>query len=186
MRTSSTGRLGFTLVEMTVVIVLITVLSGMIAPRLWGQFGGLNIRESARGFVVTAQYAREYATTHRCDCRVVINREDGSYQVTAQREPLKYPSRFEPVMYNGMARKGRLATGVKFGKIRVQPGRRMQNDPSKNFIQFLPDGQSDAAVVEMTNSRRTLSVVITPGTARAELREGSVASLVKDRKDLDE
>ena len=63
----------FTLVEMTVVMVLVAVLAGMTIPMLAGAAGSTRLKEQAHALLTAARYARDYAVTHRVDCRLAID-----------------------------------------------------------------------------------------------------------------
>ncbi len=183
----STGnrRTAFTLVELIVVVVLVTVLAGMIAPRLWGAGGAASLQSAARRLTIAGQYARDFAATHRCRCRLVLDTKTGRFQLIYQVDPEHKPEEYKPVR-GELGRAESLEEPLRFGWIRVEPSRPGENNETKdNQITFYPSGQSDAAIVQITDGRRTYSVVVLPSRGRCRLIEGAVEQLPGDQWDLD-
>lgn len=188
--------MGFTVVELVVVIVVVTVLAGMIVPRLVGAGGAAQLQEAARRLVIAAGYARDFAAAHRRACRLVLEPgADGSprYDLTCQASPERDPNDYRPLR-RGIGKPQPLGEGVRFGKIRIDRqgwsagagGGEAGRDDQPNGITFDPTGRADAAVVALTDGRRTISMLVSPSTGRARLVEGEVDELPNDRIDLDE
>ena len=173
---------GFTLVELTVVVIIISVLAGMIAPRFAGSIGSTALRESARRLLVAAQYARDFAVTRRRACRLVIDSKQRRYVLECEAEPDAQPGEFT-ALRAGPVRAGALSRGVRFGQVRVEGLGPRRAEPDR--ICFEPGGGADDAVVEITDGRRVYSLTVSGCTGRAELVEGAVAELPEGRVDLD-
>lgn len=186
MRTSSTGNRGFTLVELIVVLVIISVLTTMIVPRMYRSGGSTQLRQSAHRFLLTVQYALNFAATRRCQCRLMIDTQQQRYTIVRQKDPQHDPNEFIPIDA-ALAKAEQLGEGMKFSKVWIEPrqGRAEKNEQA-DCITFEPTGQADAAVVEITDGKRTYSVLVMPHTGHAKLVEGSAAKLPNDRLDLDE
>jgi prepilin-type N-terminal cleavage/methylation domain-containing protein len=176
----------FTLVEVLVVIAVLGVLSTMIVPRLGGAAGPRRLRESARQLLTAARYARDYASAHRAACRLAIDVDGQRYALLCQVDPEHRPGEFGPVA-DASGRTERLAPPVRFGKVWIEPRRRFDGmPPPEGGITFDPLGQSDAAIVELTDGRQSFCLLTSPSTGRVRLVEGVVAELPGDRQDLDE
>jgi type II secretion system protein H len=183
MRTSSTGNDGFTLVELIVVVAIIAVLAGMTVPRLLGPVERMQLRVPARHLLAMARYARDYAATRGCECRLEIDQAAGQYALRAASDPNR-PDEFTPLRTTEV-KPGRLARSIRFGRIRISsPGRHEQADAAR-CVTFRPDGRCDAAIIEITDGRRTYSLVILPDTGRPKLVTGTVAEPPDERLDLD-
>ena len=189
MRTSSTGNRGFTLVEMIVVVVIVSVLTTMIVPRMYRARGSGRLRQSARRLLVTAQYARDFAATRRCKCRLIIDSEQQQYGLARQKDVEGEANEFVPLEAS-LGKSERLGEGLRFGRIRIEPqkgaGERGEKTEQADYISFEPSGQADAAVVEITDGEDTYSLLVMPHTGYARLEEGIVNELPNDRLDLDE
>ncbi|MDY7011371.1 MAG: hypothetical protein SVV80_11570 [Planctomycetota bacterium] len=186
MRTSITGNRAFTIVELVVVVVVIVVLTTMIMLRMPGATGSARLRASSRRLLVAAQYARDFAVTHRCFCLLVINQNERQYGLMYQEDPEHRPGELIRLQ-TGVGKTDRLEDGIRFGNVWIEPS--LQRDgisPQRNCITFDPSGRSDAAVVQITGGRRTYSMLVVPGSGRARLVEKAVNELPNDRRDLDE
>ena len=184
-QTSATGNRGFTLVEIIVVVVIISVLASMIVPGMYAGRSLGRLRGSARQLLVAAQYARDFATTRRCKCRLMIDVDKQQYVLAFQQDPQHNPSEFVRLR-TGLGRTQGLGKGLRFGRVRIEP-REGQEQPRQkiDYITFEPSGQADAAVLEITNGEQTYSVLIAPYTGYAKLIEGTTDALPNDRLDLD-
>ena len=189
MRTSPTGsRRAFTLVELTVVVIILAVLATMIVPRLYSATGSARLRSSAGRLLVTARYARDYAATHRCDCWLMIDPAEDRYGLAYQQDPEHRPGEMLPLRA-GIGKPERLGKGIRFSKVRIKPrhrGRGSTAEEQSGSIVFQPAGRADAAVVEITDGKRKCSLLVAPNTGEARLVEGAVSGLPDDRVDLDE
>ena len=185
MPTSSIGKRGFTLVELIVVVAVVSVLAGMIAPRIYGRRGSARLRESSRRFLATARYARDFAATRRSKCRLTIDTKEQGYTLTRQKDAEHNPNEFVPLEAS-LARPQRLPDGLRFGSLRIEPGPGMTEHGTGHYIDFDPTGRADAAVIEITDGPGVYSVLVMSCTGRAKLVEGLVQELPNDRLDLDE
>lgn len=174
-------RRAFTLVELVVVMILVAVLAGMAIPRLAGSAASTRLKEQANALLTSARYAREYAVTHCCDCRLVIDTAANQFALQRQEIDTSGTEQFVSIGL-GWGRPVVLTGGVRFGRVRIEPaGGRTQD----GWVTFRPDGQTDATIVEITDGRKTYSLLLVPNTGRAKLADGTVQSLPNDRVDLD-
>lgn len=185
--TSATGNRGFTIVEILVVVAIISVLATVTVPRMYAGRSKSRLRGAARRLLVTAQYARDFATTRRCECRLIIDSDRQRYSMLYQKDPQHNPSEFT-LLGTGLGKAQNLGKNLEFGKLRIAPRQGLDPDqPPKEvgYITFDPTGQADAAVLEITDGTNTYSLLIVPYTGYAKLTEGTVSELPNDRIDLD-
>ena len=186
MPTSSAGERGFTLIEVLAVVVVIAVLATMAVPRLYGGMGRRRLNTAAARFLTSARYARDFATTRRRACRLTMDVENNRYGLLGQRSPHRRPNEFGALAM-GIGRSEDLGGGIRFGRIRVEPRpRRSGTRQQRDCITFDPMGRADAAVVEITDGRRVVSILVAPHSARARMVHGPVHKLPNDRRDLDD
>ena len=188
MRTSPTGSRGFTLIEIIVVVVLISILATMTVLSMYSGASPAKLRGSAQRLLVAARFARDFATTHRCKSRLMIDPDKQQYAITFQPDPQHDPSKFVPLATT-LGKVQSLSQGIRFVNLRIVPRQgRDQLDPPRretNYITFEPTGSADAAVLEVTNGKQSYSVLIVPHTGYAKLIEGTLRELPNDRLDLD-
>ena len=186
MPTSSIGKRGFTLVELIVVVAIVSVLAGMIAPRVYNLSGSARLRGSSRRFLATVRYARDYAATRRCKCRLTIDTKEQAYTLTRQEDAEHDPNKFVPLEAS-LAKPQQLPDGLRFGSLRIEPSpSRPQDDAHADYIDFDPTGRADAAVIEITDGQGVYSILVMSYTGNAKLIEGLAKELPNNRLDLDE
>ena len=185
--TSATGNRGFTIVEILVVVAIISLLATVTVPRMYGGRSKTRLRGAARRLLVTAQYARDFAITRRCQCRLVFDSDKQRYSLFYQKDPQHDPNEFVP-LGTGLGKPQGLGKSLSFARLRIAPRQGLDPDqPPKEvgYVTFEPTGQADAAVLEITDGTDVYSVQIAPYTGYAKLTEGTVSELPNDRLDLD-
>ena len=175
----------FTLVEVMVVVALMAALATMIAPRLGSATGARQVREAARRLATTARYARDYALTRRCRCRLALAADGTGYALMRSGGEAGGEGDFIPLR-RGPCRRESFEGGVRLGRLRVEPvrARQMQME-TPHAITFDELGQADAAVVELTDGRCTYAVVVTAFTGKVRVVDRPVTEIPNDRVDLD-
>lgn len=187
---SPTGKSkpGFTLIEAIVLIVIIGVISGMAIPRLSGSLATAALRSSARDLKTATQYARDFAISHQTPTRLLLNAEENLYMLQAQLTNDEGQTTFTQ-MTLAMTGTRKLARGVKFGTVQIQPGlsstASSESSDSSTQINFDPLGQADAASIQITNDRHFWTLYIAPSSGRVTLTEGDQPPPPQDREDLD-
>ena len=181
-RVSRITASAFTLVELVVVIVIVAVLATMAVPRLSGRLSSSQLRASAQAFLMTVRYARDFAATRRRVCRLAMDRESQRYGLQYQKDPEHRPGLFVPIR-SGVGKAGALQDGIRFARIWIEPAGRRER--TADCVTFETSGEADAAIVEITDGKRTMSVVLVPSSGRALLVDGIADERPNDRRDLD-
>lgn len=186
----STGRharrAGLTIVELIVVTIIVAVLATMTVPRLSGSMRTAALRESALELASVARYARDVAACQSRACRLTFDPDGRRYALSLQADPQHDPGRFEPLA-GGPGKARTLPDGVQFAQLRVEPRPRLDGTPeSEGCVTFYADGQADAAAAQITDGRRTFTLLIAPAGGQARLVDEAVDRPPTDRKDLDE
>ena len=173
--------------ELTVVLMIIAVTATLIVPQTLGSMTSARLRESGQGLLVAARYAHDFATTRRRVCRLVVDARNHTHHLEYQSDPQGKPFEFTS-MTGGPIKSTRLGKGVEFTLVRIDSSRRTQfeGEDSGDVITFEPTGGADAAVVQISDGRRTHSLLIEQGSGRAKLVGRAVDQPPNDRGDLDE
>src|ERR1700744_5175693 len=77
-------RLGFTLLELVLVMVIIVIALSIVAPKLTGFSRGRQLHDAADQFLSMTRLARSQAATNGTVYRITIDAQNGSYQLTRQ------------------------------------------------------------------------------------------------------
>jgi type II secretion system protein H len=144
--TSTTGpnadprrRDGFTLLELIVVLVLISTVMALASPSLRRFVRGRSTGDAASHMLALTYLARSEAATGAQVWRLNLDPETGTYWLTAQTEgAFTAPLREYGRVFH-------LPEGVTV----ETDAERDSNEPP--YVQFYPDGRSDAVIIELTD-----------------------------------
>lgn len=133
------GRhLGFTLLELVLVMMIVCITLAMAAPSLRGWSKGLRLRDEADAFVAVARLARTQAVTTSKPHRLVIDSAAGAYQLMVQ-EGDQFVA-----LDSGFGRVFQLPDGYRIEL-------RTMQQSTDNFIPFYPTGRTQPACVRITS-----------------------------------
>jgi type II secretion system protein H len=179
---------GFTLVEIVVVLLIMSVLVTLVGVSLSGATGGVALKESAGQLQQALRYARYYAAIHNCECRVSLARTAGAYELTCRADPEK--DDFVPLPAG--ERRNRLNDRVHFAAIIIRPrdagaSADAGEAAAENLdvITFQPTGECDGANIVLTDGRTAYTLVVSPTSGNVELRKGAQTDMSSGREDLD-
>ncbi len=154
-------RAAFTLVELMVVLVMISIITSVVVAEMGGSFQDALLRSCARQMVsiCTTAYGRAVATGHAH--RVALDMETGAYVIERRRG-----HEFVPVQ-NISDAKGQIDP-----RIRVEIHTRGESFAPPGAITFYADGTADDCQVKLTDrSGDTRFLRVDPITARLEVSE---------------
>jgi len=146
---------GFSLIELTVVLAVVSVLSLLVVPRLplWDEGGRLN--SAARQVVYAARLARSEAVTRAAAVDLVVGREDGSLKVAAGQEEV-WADKLE---------KGIIVDGV------LIRGAGLKQEP---VIRFRADGRVREAAIYLRAGDKSLTLHLEPLSGQVQALQGRV------------
>jgi len=129
---------GFTLLELVLVMLLVSLLMGLAAPSLRGFILGRKSADAAAQLIALAQYARNRAVSSGSNYRLNLDTAEGAYWLTVQK-------------------------GVDFQELGTEFGRRFSLPerveatwlPSQyaahDYIEFFPDGRTEAVNLRLVD-----------------------------------
>jgi prepilin-type N-terminal cleavage/methylation domain-containing protein len=129
---------GFTLVELILVILLISILTGLSTPLFRKTLSGLVLKNASFDLAQFINYAREMAIVEKTPHKLNLDFENGKYWIT------RYAVSEEGVLYKRV--KGR------YGREYFLPRGLGFTADKKEFI-FYPDGRSDEAEIKITDKK---------------------------------
>ncbi len=136
---------GFTLIELTLVTLLILVLAGLSAPLFKKTLSDLSAKNISFDICKLANYAQEMAVLERVNYKIALDFKNGKYQL------LKFFSSVLPPAYKKV-------TG-RFGRLFGLP-QGLKLSGSKNGAIFYPDGHCDEIRVDVFTSAGGYSIMI--------------------------
>jgi prepilin-type N-terminal cleavage/methylation domain-containing protein len=158
---------GFTLIELTIVIVILGVMLSLIIPRL-GELGEADLKRSARHLTGMIRFLRDESQARKDVYRLRFDVTDGRYWVevmTSLNDKTVEFKRFS----SEMATEGALSGATTFRDVKVV------SHPEDLFIQFWPNGWVEHALIHLRDGEgRDFTLVVNPLTGDTEFREGYI------------
>jgi prepilin-type N-terminal cleavage/methylation domain-containing protein len=156
---------GFTLIELTIVIVILGVMLSLIIPRL-GELGEANLKQSARHLTSTIRFLKDESQARKEVFRLRFDVTEGRYWVevwTLVNETTGEFKRFS----SEMGTEGALTGQTTFRDVQVA------SHPDDPYIQFSPNGWVEHAVIHIRDGEgRDYTLLVNALTGNTELREG--------------
>jgi len=150
---------GFTLIELTLVTLLVLVLAGLSTPLFKKTLSDLSARNKSFSICKLINYAQEMAVLERVNYKIAFDFKRGRYQLLE----LSFSS-LPPVYKKAAGRFGKL-----FG---LEQGLKLSGD--RNDIIFYPDGHCDEARVNVLTSSSGYSVMVKGFGNMVEVKEVKV------------
>jgi type II secretion system protein H len=176
-RTSS-RKLGFTLIELMVVIVLIAIMTAVILPEMKGTYEDALLRSTARKLVDVFTLANSHAIALNQVHRVRLDRRNGRYFVetrneggTRSREVPGGEGTFDPRISVELRNVAEDATAPTEQSTSVSPDE-FRNRTADGTICFYADGTAEAQEILLRDRQGFRLVLrINPITARVHITE---------------
>ena len=176
LQTSTTIKKGFTLVEMILVIILISLMAGIGGGFAAGTFKSLQVKKAARDFLVTAKFARITAIEQQEICAIEINKDENLYGAVVERYNPESGEVERVLVRNQFSKPEKLPGSVQFEEIQVNNlgvPLTMEESGASMFILFYPDGTSQASIVQIGDGKDHFTITINPVTGRTKLFNGT-------------
>jgi general secretion pathway protein H len=163
-------RAGFTLLELSLVLFILGLLTTILIPRL-GDLDGARLEASAKRLAALARYLNGEAAFRGHVYRLSYDFNQRTYAVQVLR-PSRETADFV-LDQSPLSRPVQLPANITFADIRV-PSRGRVNT-GQVFTHFYPQGYTDPTVIHLRDRRdRIATVMIPPITGEAQVYEGYV------------
>jgi Tfp pilus assembly protein FimT len=158
---------GLTLIELTIIIVILGVMLSLIIPRL-GEIGDANLKRSARHLTGMIRYLRDESQSRKLVYRLRFDIQGGRYWaevMTVTSDQTVEFRRAESVI----GAEGSLSGQTTFRDAQVA------SHPDDPFIQFTPDGWVENAAIHLRNGDdKDFTLLVNPLMGTTELRDGYI------------
>lgn len=168
MRTCGAGRSseppGFTLVELAVVILILTVTFGLVLPKISSGLWQNDLKTSSRRLAGAVAQARTRAMVEGCIWTLMLDLKAGTFWTTAKVED----EVAEPENYEKRA----LAGEVRFMDVQ-KPQEGTKTSSGRTALRFQPKGLAEPAVIHLAGpGDRVQTLFVKAFNARVAIREG--------------
>lgn len=159
------NRAGFTLIELSVIIVILGVMLTLIIPRL-GELGEANLKRSARHLTGMIRFLRDESQARKAVYRLRFDIQAGQYWAEVMTQANEKTMEFRRLQ-SEMGSEGSLSGNTTFRDVKVS------SHPDDPYISFTPDGWVENALIHLKDSNdRPFTLIVKPLTGDTELREG--------------
>lgn len=156
---------GFTLIELTVLIVILGVMLSLIIPRL-GELGEANLKRSARHLTGMIRFLRDESQARKDVYRLRFDIQGGRYWAEVMTLTSEKTVEFKR-FHSALAEEGGLSGQTTFSDVRVG------SHPDDPYIQFTPEGWVEKAFIHMKDGDdKPFTLIVNPLTGGTELHEG--------------
>jgi prepilin-type N-terminal cleavage/methylation domain-containing protein len=159
-------HMGFTLIELTVVIALISIVFFVTLPRIKNDIFVDQTKKTSRWLLANVRYLKEASVRDQKDHTLHVDMDNGKFWIT---QALTTEEMLEKPDTGGLT----LSDGIRILDVAFAGHRKMTDDVAQ--IQFYAKGYSDDAMIHMVNENdRELSYHISPFLPHMKIIEGYV------------
>lgn len=160
---------GFTLLEVTLVLLILAVMVGVVVPRL-RDTARARLESEARKLAVTLRHVRHEAILNGRTYRLNYSVDDGRYWVTSAEPDDEVPGTFLPES-GILGRPVGLRSPVAFSDL-VLPDTLGQVQEGYGFTDFYPDGWVDLTLLHLDNGQESYTVFVDSLTGQVSIAPG--------------
>jgi len=164
-RAGTWSNRGFTLIELSLVLLIIGILAAFALPKL-GDVGEVRLKSSARHLAGTLQSLFDESVSRKKTYALVYDLSAGSYQGVVESEQggvVQAASAVRPVTLPGQVRFKDVTTE---SELRATEG--------KAVTRFFPEGFSDRTVIHLTDGKKDYTLILMPYSGKVKILEGYV------------
>jgi len=178
---------GFTIAELLMVVVIITLVAGLGGGLYVGTYKKMLVEKVARDFLLTAKYARIMAIERQQPYEIQLDVANGGFWLatsqwsedTEQAEQVIVRDYYcKPVQFEGE---------VKFEDIQVMPigeETSTENDENQSIV-FSPNGTAQSAMIQIGDGKNHYTISICAATGKAKIYFGTAENIEVGTVDLD-
>lgn len=150
------GKVGYTLIELIVVLIIVSIILSITFPKVINQFFSTHLESGARRLSGAIIYTQHLAVTKGKRHRVYYNLEDGSYWIR------ETPHQGNEELSEGIVeKKSNLPEGVLFMDITTPRGK-MANT-GITYTEFLPKGSGESSTIHIASAEGKVMTVQVKG-----------------------
>ena len=156
---------GFTLYEVLIVMVVLVLVGGIVAPSFGNFVPSVRVRKAGDELLATFSKARSDAALTSRRIRIVFTKTDPpTYRMTYEPDPMNDPATFR-AMPGDWGSPVELPEGI---SVESLEGAETDGTTSEDYLEFSPDGTATAARITLSHERgERVTIVIEAADGRA-------------------
>jgi Tfp pilus assembly protein FimT len=182
-----TRRIGFTISEVLLVVVIIGLITGAGAGLYVGTFRKMQVEKAAYDFFLAAKYARLMAVEKQSHYKMELDlANNGFYLMTVLWDEEGGQAQQE-IVSNLYCKPVEFQGEIVFEAVDIAPsGWETQSDSEQQkTIVFSPNGSAQSSVVQIGDGETHYSISISPATGRAKMFFGTAENVTFGTTDLE-
>jgi len=182
-----TRRMGFTISEVLMVVVIIGLITGAGAGLYVGTFRKMQVEKAAYDFFLTAKYARLIAVEKQSQYKMTLDLTNREFYLTTVLWDEESGQSQQEIVQNFYCKPVQFQGDVVFEAVDIVPNEWETNSASEGqqTIAFSPNGTAQSSVVQIGDGQTHYSISISPATGRAKMYFGTVENVKVGTTDLD-
>ncbi len=147
-------RNAFTLLELLVVLVIISLISALVAPRIGGSLTNLELKTGAKRIAAALRYARSKAVSEKKTYAAYFDFDHNRLTISREEQPANI-SLFDDSAGDSESKEKATEVYDLPNEVSIQatPDAEKNQSPSPYQIQFYPNGSSSGGSVLVANER---------------------------------
>jgi len=180
-------RGGFTVAELLLVVIIISLIAGAGGGLYVGTHKRMLVEKAARGFLLTAKYARIMAIEQQCPYEIQLDVANGGFWLVTTQISEEDEQAEEVIVRDYYCKPIQFEGEVQFEDIQISPiGVETSTEDEENqAIVFSPNGNAKSAVIQIGDGKTHYSISISSSTGNAKMYFGTTENIQALTVDLD-
>jgi type II secretion system protein H len=182
--TAGSRSRGFTLIEIIVVVVIVSILFIVTMPSLRSVNDNNRLRSSMREITTLMKYARTEAVFNGRTTEVFLDTQKHEFWLDLRKPDEKRTSRKSDKLKSTMERKRELEKNVQFEAINAIEKNILKNEVVA--IDFYPDGTASPALITLKNTRDLrYTIEVFKSTGQVEIKKTDLDTVASEASSLE-
>jgi prepilin-type N-terminal cleavage/methylation domain-containing protein len=180
-------RPGFTLVEILLVIMLISLMASVGGGFYIGTLKGLQVEKAARDLLLTAKYARIMALEQQRQYELCLDTQNNGFYLIEMQVDRESGQSAKMIVRDPYCKPVVMDTDVRFENIQIIPTglESVEQTEDLQSIFFFPDGTAQSASIQIGDNKTHYAMGINAATGKATLYQGTIENVKISTIDLD-
>jgi len=180
-------RCGFTIAELLMVVVIITLVAGLGGGLYVGTYKRMLVERVARDFLLTAKYARIMAIEQQRPYEIQLDVANNGFWLATSQWDEETEQAEQVIVRDYYCKPVQFEGEVQFEDIQVTPtGTEASTEDEENqAIVFSPNGTAESAVIQIGDGKNHYTISIYAATGKAKMYFGTTENIEVGTIDLD-